>query len=181
MQLGKSLLGALIGGLVGIGLILASYYLFAFDHSGEAILVAVCVGLGVRALVATKAHASYLRGALTCLIAILAFAASKFLIVDLAARGAFAKPLKPVAARPADENASNGEDSAAGSAQPIEAPLPEVAQQGPGGGGMAHLPQAFSALDFVLLSVAALVAYELGRGSGASKPAQPVVAPPDAA
>ena len=62
MQLGKSLLGAVIGSAVGVGLILAIYYSFALDHTGLAILMAICAGLGVRALVNTKSHASYLRG-----------------------------------------------------------------------------------------------------------------------
>jgi hypothetical protein len=180
MQLGKALIGAVVGSAIGIGLILAIYYAIALDHTALAILVAVCAGLGVRTLVTTTAHVSYLRGVLTCVIAILAFAASKFLIADLAARGAFAKPMKPVAARPADDATDEKEAGDSGPAQPVETPQPVVVQQG-GASGAMHGPQAFSTWDFVLLSVAALVAYELGRGTGGSKVAQPIVAPPDAA
>ena len=181
MQLGKALIGAVVGSAIGIVLILAIYYAIALDHTALAILVAVCAGLGVRALVTTTAHVSYLRGVLTCVVAILAFAASKFLIADLAARGAFAKPMKPVAARPADD-ASEDEKGAgeSGPAQPVEVPQPVAVQPG-GAAGMRHAPGAFSTWDFVLLSVAALVAYELGRGTGASKEVRPTVAPPDAA
>jgi hypothetical protein len=166
MQLGKSLVGALIGSAVGVGLTLATYYFFALDHTGLAILVAVCAGLGVRAVVNTKAHASYLRGGLTCIVAIVAFAACKFLIADLAVRGAFAKPMKPVVARPA-EDASDREAAAEGPTQPIEAPQPDRPQQTGGAVGAMHAPPSFSTWDFVLLSIAALVAYELGRGTGA--------------
>ena len=57
MQLGKALVGAVIGGAIGIGLLVAAYFLFRTEHTGLAILVAVCVGLGVRAMAATKGHA----------------------------------------------------------------------------------------------------------------------------
>jgi hypothetical protein len=180
MQLGKALVGAVIGSAVGIGLILAIYYTIALDHTALAILLAVCTGFGVRALVTTTAHVSYVRGVLTCVVAILAFATSKFLIADLAARGAFAKPMKPVAARRADDAADEKAAGDAGAAQSMEVPQP-IAEQPRGVAGVPHTPQAFSTWDFVLLSIAALVAYELGRGSGAPKVTQPIVAPPDAA
>jgi hypothetical protein len=180
MQLGKALIGAVIGSAIGVGLILAIYYAIALDHTALAILVAVCAGLGVRALVTTTAHVSYLRGVLTCVVAILAFAASKFLIADLAARGAFAKPMKPVAARAADDAAEEKGTGDSGPVQPVETPQAVVAQPS-GAGGAGHVPGAFSIWDFVLLSIAALVAYELGRGSGAPKATQPIIAPPDAA
>jgi hypothetical protein len=181
MQLGKALVGAVIGSAVGIGLILAIYYAIALDHTALAILVAVCAGLGVRTLVTTTAHVSYLRGVLTCVVAILAFAASKFLIADLAARGAFAKPMKPVAARAADDAPEEKGAGDSGPTQPVKAPEAVAPQQTGGAAGGMHAPQAFSTWDFVLLSVAALVAYELGRGTGAPKETQPIVAPPDAA
>jgi hypothetical protein len=181
MQLGKSLLGAVIGSAIGVGLILAIYYSFALDHTGLAILMAICAGFGVRALVNTKSHASYLRGALTCAVAILAFAGCKFLIADLAARGAFAKSMKPVAVRPADD-ATEEKDAgnSTGPAQPVEERRIDMSQQ-TSGGGMTRAKQSFSTWDFILLSVAALVAYELGRGSGASKATGPIIPPPDAA
>ena len=78
MQLGKALVGAVIGSAIGVGLILAIYYAIALDHTALAILVAVCAGLGVRALVTTTAHVSDLRGVLTCVVAILAFAGASF-------------------------------------------------------------------------------------------------------
>jgi hypothetical protein len=180
MQLGKALIGAVIGSAVGVALILAIYYSFALDHTGLAVLMAVCAGLGVRTLVNTKAHASYLRGALTCVIAILAFAGCKFLIADLAARGAFVKQLKPVVVRP-EEEAPAQDALASGPNQPVEERRNAVSQQSSGDVGMTRAKQSFSTWDFILLSVAALVAYELGRGTGASPAAQPVIRPPDAA
>src|SRR5882672_2239024 len=132
MQLGKALIGAVIGSALDNGLILAIYYAIALDHTALAILVAVCAGLGVRALVTTTAHVSYLRGVVTCVIAILAFAASKFLIADMAARGAFAKPMKPVAARAADVATDEKGTGDSGPALQVETPQQVVAQPGNG-------------------------------------------------
>jgi hypothetical protein len=182
MQLGKTLLGAILGGAVGVGLLLATYFAFALDHTALAILVAVCAGVGVRMFVETKAHASYLRGALTCLVAILAFAGGKFLIADLAERGTFAKTLKVPPPQVEAEAPADGVSSGAAS---IETPKPvetESRRRGaPIGEGMMNAQRAFSTWDFVLLSIAALVAYELGRGTGPSAEPQPVIKPPDAA
>jgi hypothetical protein len=180
MQLGKSLLGAIVGGVIGVLLLLGVYYLCESDHTALAILVAVCAGVGVRASVETKGHASYLRGALTCLVAILAFAGGKFLIAGLASHGVFAKTLKaqPQVVADAPKDSEN-----AGTAS-TEAPKME-AESRPrgdiGGEGIMHTPRAFSTWDFVLLSIAALVAYELGRGTEAPAAPQPVIKPPDAA
>jgi hypothetical protein len=181
MQLGKTLLGAVIGSAIGVGLILAIYYAFALDHTGLAVLLAVFAGLGVRMLVDTKSHASYLRGALTCVVAILAFAGCKFLIADLAARGAFAKPMKPMIARPVEE-ATEQDATASEPAQPAEARPPIPTQLMGGEVGMTRPKQSFSPVDIILLSIAALVAYTMGRGSEVNPAATgQVIPPPDAA
>ncbi|HEY4234686.1 MAG TPA: hypothetical protein VGM76_14730 [Lacipirellulaceae bacterium] len=171
MQLGKSLVGAVIGSVLGVGLVVAIYYFFVLDHAGLAILVAACAGLGVRAMVTTRGHASYLRGALTCILAIAAFAGSKFLIADLAARGLLAdvRPIKRLVARPVD-NPGGATGDGDTTAQPTETPQIE---RRPGNGdmvtGKSRSPQRFSTWDFIWLSVAALVAYELGRGTDATR------------
>jgi hypothetical protein len=173
VQLGKSLLGAVVGGAIGIGLVIATYYFFSLDHVGLAILVAVCVGLGVRATVATKGHASYLRGASTCLIAIGAFAASKFLIADLAGRGVLAdvRSVKRVVA-PQAEEAGSGQDASATTAVPAEmTQMDRRPSQGGVSPGKLASSQPFSTRDFIWLSVAALVAYELGRGTDGARTA----------
>ena len=89
--------------------------------------------------------------------------------------------MKPVVVRPADD-ATEEKDAgdSTGSAQPVEERRIDMSQQS-SGGGMTRAKQSFSTWDFILLSVAALVAYELGRGTGVSKATQPTIPPPDAA
>src|SRR5215203_6939429 len=73
MQFGKTLVGAIIGAALGIGLLIAVYLLFGIDKMWMAIPVALLTGLGVRMVAATSGHASYLRGAITVLLAMGAY------------------------------------------------------------------------------------------------------------
>jgi hypothetical protein len=73
MQLGKSLVGALLGAVVGVILLIAVHMQWGLDRNWLAIPVAILTGLGVRALATTYGHESYLRGAITALIALGAF------------------------------------------------------------------------------------------------------------
>ncbi len=73
MQLGKALVGAILGAVVGVVLLVAVHMQWGIDKSWMAIPVAILTGLGVRALVTTYGHESYLRGALTALLALGAF------------------------------------------------------------------------------------------------------------
>jgi hypothetical protein len=75
MQFGKSLVGALVGGAVGIAALIGTHMLTGWDKAWLAIPVALITGLGVRWAADTRGHASYARGALTALVAILAFLA----------------------------------------------------------------------------------------------------------
>ena len=62
MQFGKTLVGAIIGAVLGIGLLIAVYLLAGIDKMWMAIPVAILTGIGVRMVAATSGHASYLRG-----------------------------------------------------------------------------------------------------------------------
>src|SRR3954468_387163 len=73
MQFGKTLVGAIIGAALGIGLLIAVYLQFGIDKMYMAIPVALLTGLGVRMMVAGTGQASYLRGAITVLIALGAY------------------------------------------------------------------------------------------------------------
>src|SRR4051794_30184809 len=73
MQIGKTLVGAIIGAALGIALLIAVYFAFQIDKMWMAIPVAILTGLGVRMVVATSGHASYLRGALTVVLAMGAY------------------------------------------------------------------------------------------------------------
>lgn len=190
MQLGKALIGAIIGAALGIGLLLAVYMLFKIDHVALAIGVAILTGLGVRTLVSTSGHASYTRGALTGVLALAAYVGGWFLVAEVAKARARAAPNSaPVAAVQQAEKA-DAEPAAAtgGAAQPVA----EVRPIDRGTTGVAA-PKAVAPgqnpLDYVWLAIAGLVAYELGRGSGATPvetvdepagPEEPPAGPADA-
>jgi hypothetical protein len=73
MQLGRTIIGAVIGAAIGIAVMAAIYMAFKLDSAWLALPVAVLTGLGVRMMVATSGHASYLRGAITGLLALGAY------------------------------------------------------------------------------------------------------------
>src|SRR5437764_7857561 len=73
MQFGKTLVGAIIGAALGIGLLLLVYLQFGIDRMWMSIPVAVLTGLGVRTLAAKNGHPSYLRGAITVALAMGAY------------------------------------------------------------------------------------------------------------
>jgi hypothetical protein len=194
MQLGKSLVGALVGGAVGIAALIGIHMLTGWDKAWLAILVALITGVGVRWAVNTSGHASYARGALTALVAILAFLAWYPIQAQLTVRGALAKPILPNRAAATDAEPANtveadetaesadadGNDDAADStetaaadteaADPAADAAVQPADEAPNvvPGGLARpRAQQFSTWDFVWLCVAGLIAYELGRGTAA--------------
>ena len=166
MQLGKALIGAIIGAALGIVLLVAVYLLFQIDHVALAIGVALLTGLGVRTLVSTSGHASYARGALTGVLALAAYVGGWMLVAEVAKARAAAAPKRPaIAAAKADEEP----DETAGPAG--EAPVVEQVrpiERAPSGAGMPKaVTPGQNPLDYVWLAIAALVAYELGRGTAA--------------
>src|SRR5689334_8451521 len=73
MQFGKTLVGGIIGAVLGVVLLIAVYLAAGIDKMWMAIPVAVLTGLGVRMVAATSGHGSYLRGAITVLLAMGAY------------------------------------------------------------------------------------------------------------
>jgi hypothetical protein len=204
MQLGKSLVGALVGGAVGIAALIGIHMLTGWDKAWLAIPVAIITGLCVRWIADTRGHASYARGALTALVAILAFLAwypiqakitigtasvAKPIVADRTA----AEAIEPrdttveAATDDADEPAEPESDDADEPAQPASTPAAdEAAQPNAGEGGLARavpprLPaQQFSTWDFLWLCIAGLIAYELGRGTApATRPTGAMGSPDD--
>jgi hypothetical protein len=178
MQLGKTLLGALIGGLLGIGLCIAVYYAMGgWDKAWLAIPVALLTGFGVRWMANTQGHPSYARGALTAVIAVAAFLLFYPTVALLTTRGAAARPITAQAepAQPAEDAANDAAEDATADA-PAETMAPIVAVRTEEGSKLGagtlknQRPQAWSALDFIALCVAAFIAYELGRGTGMTAP-----------
>ncbi len=168
MQLGKTIVGAIIGAVLGILLLLVVNLVFRFDQTWLAIPVAILVGLGVRMMVSTTGHPSYLRGAITGLLALATYIAGWPVVAQVATMKSESKP----AVKAADTAGSDAKDSddAADAEAPPEAP--KAAPQRPRPVGAANevrrplMQQETSPWDLVFLGIAALVAYELGRGTG---------------
>jgi ABC-type antimicrobial peptide transport system permease subunit len=177
MQLGKALVGAIIGAAVGIGMLIAVYTTLGLDKFWLAIPFAIITGLGVRMLVSTSGHASYARGVLTMLIAMAAYFVGWTVVAQVATARANKEPVKPIVK--VEETAET--DATDTDAPKEETPPPPVAPprnvNAPAMRPAAPSPS--SPWDIIWLAVAALCAYELGRGSGmpttpATTPAEPV-------
>jgi hypothetical protein len=178
MQLGKALVGAIIGAAVGIGLLLGAYSQFGWDKFWLAIPFAFITGMGVRMLVSTSGHASYARGVLTMILAMAAYFAGLTLVAQVATAKANKPPEKKeikVEEAPAD---ATDPDAPKEEAPPTPPPVINAPRMD---AGKAHAaaPSPGSPWDVIWLAIAALVAYELGRGSGtaaATAPAGPLPA-----
>src|SRR3954463_12886979 len=96
MQLGKTLVGAIIGAAVGIGMLVAVYVSLGIDRFWLAIPVAIITGLGVRMLVNTTGHASYARGVLTMLLAMAAYYVGWTVVTQVAMARASKEPARPI-------------------------------------------------------------------------------------
>lgn len=190
MQLGKTLVGAVIGGLVGAAVCVAITKITGWDKMWLAILVALLTGIGVRLLVDTKGHASYARGALTAILAIGAYFLSFWASTLITTKGASAREINAQAGvrQPADDNAAaddaadgdaaDGEaaeaadgdtedagDEAADDAAPA-APATTRQRSDPAAGVLRpQRPPERSPWEYIALGVAALIAYQMGRGS----------------
>jgi hypothetical protein len=206
MQLGKSLVGAVIGGLVGAAVCVAITKFTGWDKMWLAILVALLTGIGVRMLVDTRGHASYARGALTAILAVAAYFLSFWASTLITTKGAAAREINAQAGvrqaaaddaaadDAADNDAADGEAANADDAADTDAADGEAADAADGetenaddraandnaavaqaetqqrtdrAAGLARnqRPQAWSPWDIAALILAALVAYQLGRGS----------------
>jgi hypothetical protein len=178
MQLGKTLIGAIIGAVLGVGLLIAAFLLLHLDAVWLSIPVAIITGLAVRIMVATKGHASYARGAITAIIALAAFIGGWPLAAKVATLRA--ESTKPVASA----NGANAENGAPDGGKPAEPAADAKAAQpmSPKSSGQAIMQKMSqpgqNPLDYVWLGIAALVAYELGRGSGAAAPRSPIAGEP---
>jgi hypothetical protein len=168
MQLGKTLVGALIGAALGIGLLIAVYLLFGIDKMWMAIPVALLTGLGVRMVAATSGNASYLRGAITVVLAMAAYLGGLAVTRAVASHrtDSVSKAHPPrVAKEEASEPGDTKSEEPTAEATPVKAA--PIAPMNHDTTMRSAVPiQPISTWDFISLAVAALVAYELGRGSG---------------
>ena len=184
MQLGKTLVGAVIGGLVGVAVCVAITKLTGWDKMWLAIPVALLTGIGVRWLVDTRGHASYARGALTAVIAVAAYFLSFWASAMITTQGAAAREINAQAAdRQATDDAANddaadeadgeagesdgkADDAAAEPANEAAGAAPATSEQRPGlPGRVGQRAPDRSPWEYIALGIAALIAYQLGRGS----------------
>jgi hypothetical protein len=169
MQLGRALIGAIIGAAVGIGVLVAVYLLFGLDKVWLSIVVALLTGMGVRMMVSTWGHASYLRGAMTGVLALVAYLFGWSVVAQVAQYNARASSLdRPKQVAAAEQPADAGEDAATPAETPPPEKAPDMARRPSGGAPQkATVRRDFSTMDFLWLCIAGLVAYELGRGTAA--------------
>jgi hypothetical protein len=172
MQFGRALVGAVVGGACGIAAYVGAYFLLGWQHTWFAVVVALLVGLGVRALVATKGHPSYVRGGLTALVAIAAFVGGMLLVVELAKLQAkkASQAARPVAAQSEDAGSTASESTQSAEPAEVSPQMIERPQAVDGAVGNVRARNELSTWDFIWMSVAALIAYELGRGSATAAP-----------
>lgn len=168
MQLGKAIVGAIIGAAVGIAVLVAVYLALGWDKVWLALPVAILTGLGVRMMVSTSGHASYLRGAITGVLALGAYLLGWWVVAQVAqARASAASEPRAQVAQPAETSDEADETTGEVKSPEAKAQEPVRPRAAAAGGQKAQMPKAFSTMDFVWLCVSALVAYELGRGTAA--------------
>jgi hypothetical protein len=143
---------------------------------------AFVTGLGVRTLVSTSGHASYVRGAMTMLLALAAYIGGWLLVAKIATARANTPTIRAAASAEKPAEAGNEAKDAAATNEPPVAPPKAVPRAEGATQPRAVAQQGFqSSWDYIWLAIAALIAYEMGRGSGmptapASPPVEPVPA-----
>ncbi len=178
MRLGKALVGGIIGAAIGIALL---FVVIRFsDGFWSAIPFAIITGFGVRMAVGAAGCASYFRGAITALLALVAYIGGLSLVAYVTTARANAPTAKPAVLKEASEEGSDASSKDA-SAQPAT-PAPDTNVPGTHSefhrGPMVGSPQ-FSTWNFIWLAIAAFIAYELGRGSDAGGAyAEPTIVEP---
>jgi hypothetical protein len=167
MQLGKALVGAILGAVVGIGMLVAVYLTADITSFWLAIPFAIITGLGVRMLVSTAGHASYARGVFTMLLAMAAYFVGWMVVAKVATARATREPAKPIVKveETTEADAKDAEMTEEAPPTPAPAPPPRTSDVAP---VRPAAPPLGSSWDIIWLAVAALVAYELGRGSAAA-------------
>ena len=187
MGVGPTLLGGVVGAAVGVGLhtLLETGMLGKpIEASWFAIVIGLLTGLGVRQANRMHMERSYLRGAISGIIALAAIYGSTVLIAEIMKKRDLAVATKPAAAAAAEASEEEGDEPGDATATAdAETPIDET------GGrplnpalGDANVVGAragdMNPWQFVFMALGALVAYEFGRGAGAPKAAEPTDATP---
>jgi hypothetical protein len=156
-------------------LLVAANLAFDLDATWLSIPVAILTGLGVRMMVNTGGHASYLRGAITGVLALAAFLLGWWVTAQVAQSRANSAS-QPRAVQQASNATAAADDSAeeeADTEEPEEtkaAPAPATRTASTATVQRPQVARGFQPIDFVWLCVAGLIAYELGRGTAGKTP-----------
>ncbi|WP_428307802.1 hypothetical protein [Lacipirellula sp.] len=184
MGVGPTLLGGIVGAAVGVGLhtLLETGLLGKpIEASWFAIIIGLLTGVGVRQANRQHMERSYLRGAISGIVALAAIYGSTVVIAEIMKKRDVSIAAKPPTIAVDDE--TTGDEAADGAEATAEEPVEETTEEAtnPALAGMGTMPTRTSDLNpwqFVWMAIGALVAYELGRGAGAPKTAEPVDAMP---
>jgi hypothetical protein len=185
VAVGPTLVGGLIGALVGMGLHLLVESTTGFEAPWFAIVIGVLTGLGVhQANKSLAGRVSYARGALAAVIALAAIVTSPQLIAKVAAN----KDSVTVAKAP--PSASDERADAKGDEEQLQVAQGDGADERSTAGELRGTPVAgaqvgitrpgdFNVWQFVFMAVGTFIAYEFGRGTGkgAATPSSPVDEP----
>jgi hypothetical protein len=186
--LASAIVGGVIGAAVGVGLhavLETSVLKVPGGASWFAIAIGLLTGIGVRMASGGHLERSYMRGAISGLIALGAIVASSFVIKEVMSRREVAvkSGVAPAAAAKdaATDDAESDDADAKADEEPAEEPAVAKDAAPPVGTGIGA-PRAratdVSPWQFVFMALGGLVAYELGRGIDHSKRVEPVVDEP---
>jgi hypothetical protein len=210
MQFGRAILGALLGAAVGTAMLMAIYLTTGHDWVWLVIPFAIVTGLGVRLVDSTFGQVSYVRGALTALVAIAGYTGAWACANQVMTVKAHApRPVVVTETTSAADEAAEREREADAPRQERDAPAiqrdptsgdvvpPTESASPPGDAESAEAPALprlasrdqeppstptpwrlttttqpiYRPFDIACMAVAALIAYQLGRGTAA--PATP--------
>ncbi|MCA9238264.1 MAG: hypothetical protein KDA44_22480 [Planctomycetales bacterium] len=167
--MGQTIIGGVIGALVGLAAYIGLEIGLESEYSWFAIVVGLLTGLGVRQLNTSAAmhHPSYLRGAISGLIALAAIAGAPSVKAMVMSRTVDKEPAKPTVKKQDAETDEEAADGAAAAADVEEPDVPERVAAAPMAGGNAAVPGGeFDVMQGVFMALGAFVAYEFARGSG---------------
>jgi hypothetical protein len=178
-----TLVGGVIGAVVGLGLHLVVESSTGLEAPWFAIIIGLLTGLGVhQANKSLAGQVSYFRGALTAAIALAAIVGGTTLISQITARRQaqaaerVAKETSAAIAKAEDatgDATATNDTAAATTSDPETAPRGRAASAGASTVREVRRATPFNALEFIYIAVGTFIAYEFGRGSGRKTAAAP--------
>jgi hypothetical protein len=170
MSASKTVIGAVVGAAVGViaHVVLEGYVMKSGEAPWMAVVIGLLTGLGVRKFDPTViGSVSYLRGALSALIALAGIVGGMQLVAKaVQARNASAIVSAPKTdPKPAAEPAAEEAEAPAAEEAPVVAPDRTERSDNFLAAGRMKARKDFSPIQFAMIAVGAFLAYELARGS----------------